>query len=85
MNTLIEKIDKFLDEEVVGKNQPKSWYELGQLVDLKRKDSGMKLSNDQKKKVAEILGIKVIDVQRAFEVFMWDMEPPTNPLPKIKL
>jgi len=58
---------------------------LGQLVDLKRTDSGMKISNEQKKKVAEILGIKTIDVQRAFEVFMWDMDVPKNPIPKIKL
>ena len=45
----------------------------------------MKISNEQKKKVAEILGIKVIDVQRAFEVFMWDMDVPKKPIPKIKL
>ena len=86
---ITEKIDKYLGEgrplrkNIIIKEQPKTWRELGHIVNSFIVDGGMKISDINAKEISKKLGIKKSDVVSAFDALMWD-EDISKPLPKIK-
>lgn len=74
---ILEKIDRYLNEKIrKPKNiqQPKTWRDLGRIVNSFLVDSGMKISQKDAKTIAKKLNISAKDVRSAFDAFMWDVK-----------